>query len=110
MRLSRLEIERRMKANVTKEMWDDYRRVQDSGRMNMMEHWYAPEIISRYNDLLDWFETEGNTDDYDPVAMKAIVELRMHQTHMDIAKKKARRIQLREELARLDAELGEEEE
>ena len=101
MRLSRLEIERRMKANVTKEMWDDYRRVQDSGSMNMMEHWYAPEIISRYEELLDWFETEGNADDYDPVAMEAIVELR---------KKKARRTQLREELARLDAELGEEEE
>jgi len=101
MRLSQTEIQRRMLANVTKNMWDDYRRVQESGRMNMMEHWYAPEIISRYEELLDWFETEGNTDDYDPEVMNAIVELR---------KKKARIIQLREELARLDAELGEEEE
>ena len=66
--------------------------------MNMMEHRYAPEIISRYEELLDWFETEGNTDDYDHEVMNAIIELR---------KKKARRIQLREELARLDAELGE---
>ena len=90
-----------MLANVTKNMWDDYRRVQESGRMNMFEHWYAPEIISRYNDLLDWFETEGNTDDYDPEVMNAIVELR---------KKKARRVALREELAKLDAVLGEEEE
>ncbi len=90
-----------MLANVTKDMWDDYRRVQESGRMNMMEHWYAPEIISRYNDLLDWFETEGNTDDYDPEVMNAIVELR---------KKKARRVELRKELAKLDALLGEEEE
>ena len=90
-----------MLANVTKNMWDDYRRVQESGRMNMMEHWYAPEIISRYNDLLDWFETEGNTDDYDPEVMNAIVELR---------KKKARRVELRKELAKLDALLGEEEE
>ncbi len=90
-----------MLANVTKEMWDDYRSVQDSGVMNMMEHWYAPEIISRYDELLDWFETEGNTDDYDPEVMNAIVELR---------KKKARRTQLLEELARLDAEIGEEEE
>lgn len=90
-----------MLANVSKNMWDDYRRVQKSGSMNMMQHWYAPEIISRYEELLDWFETEGNTDDYDPEVMNAIVELR---------KKKARRIQLREELARLDALLGEEEE
>ena len=90
-----------MLANVTKTMWDDYRSVQESGTMNMFGHWYAPEIISRFDDLLDWFETEGNTDDYDPVAMKAIVELR---------KKKARRVALREELARLDAELGGEEE
>jgi len=101
MRLSQTEIQRRMLANVTKEMWDDYRSVQDSGVMNMMEHWYAPEIISRYDELLDWFETEGNTDDYDPEVMNAIVELR---------KKKARRTQLLEELARLDAEIGEEEE
>ena len=101
MRLSQTEIQRRMLANVTKDMWDDYRRVQESGRMNMMEHWYAPEIISRYNDLLDWFETEGNTDDYDPEVMNAIVELR---------KKKARRVELRKELAKLDALLGEEEE
>ena len=101
MRLSQTEIQRRMLANVTKNMWDDYRRVQESGRMNMMEHWYAPEIISRYNDLLDWFETEGNTDDYDPEVMNAIVELR---------KKNARRVALREELAKLDALLGEEEE
>ena len=101
MRLSRTEIQRRMLANVTKEMWDDFRSVQDSGIMNMMEHWYAPEIISRYDELLDWFETEGNIGDYDPVAMEAIVELR---------KKKARRTQLLEELARLDAEIGDEEE
>ncbi len=90
-----------MLANVTKDMWNDYRSVQESGIMNMFEHWYAPEIISRFDALLDWFETEGNTDDYDPVAMEAIVELR---------KKKARRVALREELARLDAELGGEEE
>ena len=101
MRLSQAEIQRRWEANVTKEMWDDYRSVQDSGIMNKMEHWYAPEIISRYDKLLDWFETEGNSDDYDPVAMEAIVELR---------KKKARRTQLLEELARLDAEIGDEEE
>ena len=101
MRLTQTEIQRRMLANVTKRMWDDYRRVQESGRMNMMQHWYAPEIISRYNDLLDWFETEGNTDDYDPEVMNAIVELR---------KKKARRAVLLDELARLDAELGGEEE
>ena len=101
MRLTQTEIQRRMLANVTKRMWDDYRRVQESGRMNMMEHWYAPEIISRYEELLDWFETEGNTDDYDPEVMNAIVELR---------KKKARRAVLLDELARLDAELGGEEE
>ena len=101
MRLTQTEIQRRMLANVTKRMWDDYRRVQESGRMNMMQHWYAPEIISRYNDLLDWFETEGNTDDYDPVAMNAIVELR---------EKKARRAVLLDELAMLDAVLGGEEE
>jgi len=100
MRLTQTEIQRRMLANVTKGMWDDYRRVQDSGRMNMFEHWYAPEIISRYDDLLDWFETEGNTDDYDPEVMNAIVELR---------KKKARRAVLLDELAMLDAVLGEEE-
>ena len=99
--LTRSEIQRRMLANVTKDMWNDYRSVQESGRMNMFEHWYAPEIISRFDDLLNWFETEGKTDDYDPVAMEAIVELR---------KKKARRVALREELARLDAELGGEEE
>ena len=101
MRLTQTEIQRRMLANVTKRMWDDYRRVQESNSMNMMEHWYAPEIISRYDDLLDWFETEGNTDDYDPVAMNAIVELR---------EKKARRAVLLDELAMLDAVLGGEEE
>lgn len=89
-----------MLANVTKDMWDDYRSVQKSGIMNMFEHWYAPEIISRFDDLFDWFETEGRTDDYDPVAMEAMVELR---------KKKARRVALHEELARLDVELGGEE-
>mgnify|MGYP003661208842 FL=1 len=99
--LTQSEIQRRMLANVTKDMWNDYRSVQESGIMNMFEHWYAPEIISRFDDLLNWFETEGETDDYDPVAMEAIVELR---------KKKARRVALREELARLDAELGGEEE
>ena len=100
MRLSLSEIRRRGEADVTKQMWDDYREVQQSGRMNMMEHWYAPEIIPRYDDLLWWFETEGNTTVFNS---KNVEEVRV------LNGKKARRKQLREELAKLDAELGEEE-
>ena len=100
MRLSLSEIQKRGKADVTKEMWDDYRRVQQSGRMNMMEHWYAPEIIPRYDDLLWWFETEGNTTVFNSKNLEEVLALNW---------KKARRIELREELAKLDAELGEEE-
>ena len=100
MRLSLSEIHKRGKADVTKGMWDDYRRVQQSGRMNMMEHWYAPEIIPRYDDLLWWFETEGNTTVFNSKNLEEVLALNW---------KKARRIELREELAKLDAELGEEE-
>lgn len=100
MRLSLSEIQKRGKADVTKEMWDDYREVQQSGRMNMMEHWYAPEIIPRYDDLLWWFETEGNTTVFNSKNLEEVLALNW---------KKARRIELREELAKLDAELGEEE-
>ena len=100
MRLSLSEIQKRGKADVTKEMWDDYREVQQSGRMNMMEHWYAPEIIPRYDDLLWWFETEGNTGVFNSKNLEEVLVLNG---------KKARRKQLREELAKLDAELGEEE-
>ena len=100
MYLSRSEIRERGEADVTKGMWDDYRRVQASGEMNMMGHWYAPEIIPRYDDLLWWFETEGNTGVFNSENLEEVLVLNG---------KKARRIQLRKELAELDAELGEEE-
>ena len=94
----------RKKADVTKEMWDDYRRVQKSGSMNMMGHHHAMSIIPQWDALVEWFETEGMTIDYDEEGRKVM------ETRINRRRKVERRVQLREELARLDAELGDEEE
>tara|TARA_R110002051_G_C8736731_1_gene498543 strand:- start:1325 stop:1612 length:288 start_codon:yes stop_codon:yes gene_type:complete len=88
------------KVDVTKEMWDDYRRVQKSGSMNMMGHHDAMSIIPQWNALVEWFETEGMTIDYDEEGRKVMGVRINHRRKVE------RRVQLREELARLDAELG----
>jgi len=50
---------------ITKEIWDDYYEVQQSGRINMFEH---PNIAyffegDSYSQAKTHFEVEGNTSD-----------------------------------------------
>tara|TARA_R110000751_G_C13501148_1_gene450377 strand:+ start:288 stop:563 length:276 start_codon:yes stop_codon:yes gene_type:complete len=89
-----------MKTDVTKAMWDNYRSVQKAGTMNMMGHHNAMSIIPQWDALVEWFVTEGMTIDYDEEGRK-VMEERINKRKMF-----ARRVQLREELARLDIELG----
>jgi len=49
---------------VTKEEWEDYRRVQESGQMNMMAHPLAMTIIPLYDELKQWFEDDENEEDF----------------------------------------------
>jgi hypothetical protein len=50
---------------ITKVMWDDYYFVQNSGRMNMMQHWAIGYFCSdsAWQKAHDHFETGGNRND-----------------------------------------------
>ena len=94
---------RNQSRDVTKTMWDTYRRDQESGHMNMMGHQYAMDIIPQWDILTEWFITQGEEADFNDDARKLMEERVVRTRKMELRKN------LRNQLAQLDAELGEEE-